>query len=125
MHVLYVLAQASTDDVTASPKHPSLGRHPAGPTQGTPAHSRHPWAAVRPLYSAIRDPTPDPFSRTHARGTRRGGPKRALCAARGPPASTWHSASPPRAPSEMFWVGAAAQRRRVRPARQLKTPSGH
>ena len=36
LHVLYVLAQPSTDAVPASPKGPLLGWHPAGPTQGTP-----------------------------------------------------------------------------------------
>ncbi len=98
MHVLYVLAQASTDDVTTSPKHPSLGQHPTGPTQGTPGQ-------LSPFF-----PPSGTQPRTRFRALTRaarvgGGPKRALCAARGPPASTWHSASPPRAPSEMIWVG--------------------
>ena len=36
LHVLYVLAQTSTYASTTSPNGPLLGRHPAGPTQGTP-----------------------------------------------------------------------------------------
>jgi hypothetical protein len=36
LYVLYVFAPTSTDASTTSPKDPPLGRHPAGPTQGTP-----------------------------------------------------------------------------------------
>ena len=36
LFVLYVFAPTSTDASTTSPKDPPLGRHPAGPTQGTP-----------------------------------------------------------------------------------------
>ncbi len=36
LYVLYIFAQTSTDASTTSPKDPLLGRHPAGPTQGTP-----------------------------------------------------------------------------------------
>jgi hypothetical protein len=36
LHVLYVLAQTSTDAVQTSPKSPLLGRNPVGPAQGTP-----------------------------------------------------------------------------------------
>jgi hypothetical protein len=41
MHVLYVLAQTSTDVVPTSPNAggPLLGRHPAGPTQDTPGQA--------------------------------------------------------------------------------------
>ena len=34
--ILHVLAQTSTGAVPSSPKRARLGRHPAGPTQGTP-----------------------------------------------------------------------------------------
>jgi len=34
--ILHVLAQTSTGAVPSSPNRPQLGRHPAGPTQGTP-----------------------------------------------------------------------------------------
>ena len=47
LYVSYVLAQAGTDAVTTSPKDPSLGPRPAGPTQGTPGqqpdHFISPW----------------------------------------------------------------------------------
>ena len=39
LHVLYVLAQTSTDASTTSPKGPQQERHPAGPTQGTPGQA--------------------------------------------------------------------------------------
>ena len=59
---------------TTGPKHPRGGPATSGP------HSGRPWAAALPLYPEIRDPPPDPFWRTCARCTRRGGANAApLC----------------------------------------------
>ncbi len=52
-----------------------------------------------------------------------GGPKCIPCAANRHSARISRSASPPRAPSEMIWVGSAVQRGRVQPPLQLKIPS--
>ncbi len=58
-------------------------------------HSGHPWAAALPLNPVIRDPFPDPFWRTCARCTRRGGAqKQHPCAAHGPSTRNGHSTSP-------------------------------
>jgi len=88
-------------------------------------HSGQPWAAVLPLYPAIRDPFPHPFWRTRARCTRRGGPKLPPCTAHGPSNHNGHSMIPSWAPSELIWVGGAAHRRRVRQQQHPKTPSWH
>ena len=62
------------------PQRPPAAAAPCGP------HSGRPWAAARPLFSAIGDPLPDPVWRTRARSTRWGGGK----------ASPWrHQWSPP------------------------------
>ena len=50
---------------------------PGGGAATSGPHSGQPWAAVLPLYPAIRDPFPHPFWRTRARCTRRGGAKAA------------------------------------------------
>ena len=101
------------------PKRPSAGAALRG------LHSGHPWAGGQPLFPAIGDPPPDPFWRTRARSTRWGVQSAPPCAANRHSTRISRSAGPPRAPSEMIWVGSAVQRRHVQPPLQHKIPYRH
>jgi hypothetical protein len=101
------------------PKRPPAGAAPRGPHEG------HPWAGGRPLFSAIGDPPRDPFWRTRARSTHYGIQSAPPCAANRHSTRISRSASTPRAPSAMIWVGSAVQRRRVQPPLPHKIPSRH
>ena len=71
---------------------------PPGEAATSGPHAAQPWAAAPPLYPAVRDPFPDPFWRTRARCTRRGGQSCPPAQPMGPPITmgTWWPRPEPR-----------------------------
>jgi hypothetical protein len=116
LYVWYVLAQASTDVSTTSPKDPLLGRHPVGPTQGTPAK------VVDHFFPPLGTHPGPVLAHPRARHAL-GGPMHTPCAANRHSTCISRLSSPPQTPSEMIWIGSSAQVSRLQPSLQHKIPS--
>ncbi len=116
LYVLYVFAQTSTDASTTSPKDPPLGRHPAGPTQGTPGQ-------VADHFFLPSETHPRPVLAHRRAQHALGDPNCTPCSANRHSACISLSASTPRAPSEMIRVGGALQRRCMQPPLPHKNTS--
>jgi hypothetical protein len=109
---------------------PRQARMPAQRPQKTPCWGGTPLAPLRaPLggwpttFSGHRRPTPGPVL-AHLRAQHAlGDPKCTPCSANRHSTRISRSASTPRAPSEMIWVGGAVQRRRVQPPLPHKNTS--
>ena len=97
-----------------------LKRPAPGTTTGGP-HSGRPGAAVRPLYSAIGDPFPDPFWRTRARKSRWEGVKRVPGAPNRHPGPCERAVIPPQAAFEMIWRDGASPQGLKRTLQRQKT----
>ena len=111
---------------------PRQARMPAQRPQKTPRWGGTPRAPLRaPLgrwpttLSGHRRPTPGPVLAHRRAQHALGGPKCTPCAANRHSTRILHSASPPRAPSEMTWIGGSAQVDRVQPPLQHQNPSRH